>query len=484
MERFLSRPVAQSYPLSAYDMQGSFANIPYAFFFENTDRNDAFMPSELLKKSLGQALQDFPILTGHLRPKARGKIVVEVDPENVNVPEFIESTSTTITFDDIKTAGFAWSAWPDNVITVGGFATPAAGDGEIKLLNVHIVRLKDESGLILFINIPHYPVDGAGYFGFIKTWASTMASMAKGETENGVSTSSKLVMDRSCIQKYLPTEREALDDISHSMYTVSNMFCDTLAYLSPALLGRLLGKLGSLSSGEGHLFRVSQDSLDGLREAVRKYLPEGKRISENDLLVALVSKTYVQSQPQPELKAGWFSAKPEPETHFTVRVPCDARPRLNMKEIYTGNLLIPMLVRDRMENLVKPTTPETIASAALEVRKAIGGVSSALIGQYHDTISEHPTSHMRPLSFAAGHQTTSMVTTSQVRFGLYDVDFGHGSPQFVCLTKLFAGSYTMAAFLPTPPKERGVYILLTSNVVAMKNILENEFWRKTAELVW
>jgi hypothetical protein len=91
---------------------------------------------------------------------------------------------------------------------------------------------------------------------------------------------------------------------------------------------------------------------------------------------------------------------------------------------------------------------------------------------------------MRPLAFAASHTTTSMVTTSQVKFGLYDADFGAGRPEFVCLTPLFAGSYTIAAFLPPPPGVDGIYVLMTTNNDAMGRVVENEAWKAIANLVW
>lgn len=475
----------RTYALSAFDMQASFANIPYAFFYENVSKSNLFMPGSLLKDSLARVLEGFPILLGHLRPKATGQIDVEVDPENLNLPEFIESSCDTITFDDIKSKNFSWDSWPNNVATVGAFAIPAANDGWIRLLNVHTMRLKDNSGLIVFINIPHYALDGAGYFTFIRHWASTMSSMSRNSSASETLASDKLVIDRACIKGYLPAERKPLDELSRSIYTTANLFCDTLAWLSPTMLGRLLSKLGSLSSGEAHLFCLPLSKLDELRKSVQLHLPMGSRISDNDLLVSLLSKTYVQSQPQQELKAGWFTAAPKPETHFTVRFPCDARPRLGMKEKFIGNLLIPTLVHERIDELSKSTTPQTLASAAMQIRKTIGSVDAPLIAEFHEMISSHPSSHLRPLAFVSSHQTTSMVITSQLHFGLYDADFGFGQPAFVSLTRLFAGSYTMAAILPTAPdQEPGVNVLLTSNIVAMGNILKNEFWRKTAELVW
>ncbi|RYP38043.1 hypothetical protein DL767_002692 [Monosporascus sp. MG133] len=469
--------------LSALENHGSYTNIPYAFFYENVDRSPDFMPTPLLKESLARALQAFPVLTGVVRLPARGKLHIEIDPQHLNTPRFKESFDEKIAFQDVRDAGFAWSAWPANLVTVGGgFAAPDPETGDIVLLHVHVVRLKQNTGVALFTNIPHYAVDGYGYFAFLNHWASTMRAMKLSKSQPPPE--GDFCHDRSCIYKYLPKEKTPIDALSQSIYTTSNMFCDTLALLSPPLLGRLLTKLGSLSSGKGHLFHVSQGTLEKLRSEVKSHLPAGTVISANDVLCAMIMRAYCQSQPLPEPKAGWFSAAPAPESHFTVRMPCDVRPRLGMTEKFTGNVILPIFIRQPMDEVLQPTTPETLARSALHVREATNSISPSLVAGFYDTFSQHPTCHMRPLSFAASHTKTSMITTSHTRFELYDVDFGSGRPKFACLTPLFAGSYTMAAFLPPPPGVDGAYVLLTSNVEAMGNIVQNEFWKENTELLW
>ncbi|KAG5984543.1 hypothetical protein E4U55_004326 [Claviceps digitariae] len=488
MEEYI-KPVAQfqHFPLSAFDMQGSFSNIPYAFIYENKRRceeanDEQFMPTNHLKESLGLTLESFPILLGHVRATARCKLRIDVDPSCINVPDFQETilSNNDITFADLKAANFAWKAWPEGVATVKAVATPHQSTGDIKLLNVHVMRLGGDSGVILFVNCPHYVFDGAGFFAFVKEWAFKMRSSAS--TDPSV----EYCHRRDCIQKYLVKQIRPVDPVSNAIYATSNFFCDALTWLSPVNIGRLLGKLGNLSpSGQGHLFHISQKKLEELRELSKAYVPNDCRLSANDLLVALVSRTFNQSQQQPDPRPGLFgAAPPPPETHFTVRIPCDARSRLGVKENYTGNLLIPILVREEMSYLRTETDTKTLATSALEVRKCVRDIDAALVSGYHSVLSEHPTSYMRPLAFAASHTTSSMVATSQVRFGLYDADFGAGRPSFVCPTPLFEGSYTIAAFLPPPPEKDGVYILLTTNRSAMAHVLNNKVWCQVSELLW
>ncbi|KAF4261510.1 hypothetical protein CNMCM8714_000578 [Aspergillus fumigatus] len=371
----------ESIPLSPFDLQGSFSNIPYAFFYENTQCENDFMPFDFLKGSLWASLQRFPILTGRLRARSTGHIVVEVDAGNPNQPDIRETLCDSVHWSQLKESSFAWDAWPAGVATVGPVAT-AAADGEIKLLNIHVMRLAQNSGVILFINIPHYVVDGVGYFAFINHWAETMR-MQQQQQEQENEARSRFSFDRGIIQRYLPTERAPLDPLTASIYGQRNLLVDWLAWLSPTTLGGLLSKTAAMARGEAHLFRIPRASLDQVHKDVQPYIPASARLSDNDLLVALISKTYIQSQPQPKPPTGFLSwlrpGQGQPESHCTVRIPCDVRRHLKVRERYTGNLLLGMMVRTPLAELARPTSSETLAAAALNVRQSIERVQPGLV---------------------------------------------------------------------------------------------------------
>ncbi|KAJ2890362.1 hypothetical protein GGI21_006191, partial [Coemansia aciculifera] len=156
--------------LSAQDAMYSFANHPLVHFFENKQRSSIFMPSDILQASLYTALKEFPLLLGHIRKGTGGLSKVVIDKHDLNMPEFVESESS-MHYRSLKDAQFAWSMWPRGVATVGPITTPNR-HGVIKLLNVHVVRLRDNSGLVLFCNIPHFILDGIGYYDFLNRWAS------------------------------------------------------------------------------------------------------------------------------------------------------------------------------------------------------------------------------------------------------------------------------------------------------------------------
>ncbi|KAJ2499319.1 hypothetical protein GGH96_003613 [Coemansia sp. RSA 1972] len=149
MEDFVSAIKAQQFALSAWDMSASHTNIPYIYYFKNpnSDLADNFMSSDIMRASFLKVIEEFPILVGYITVGKDGRYVIDVDPHNLNMPEYLESQSTTH-FRDLEKAKFSWNALPQKVATVGAFS--AAGvSGIIKLVNVNIVRLAENSALSL-----------------------------------------------------------------------------------------------------------------------------------------------------------------------------------------------------------------------------------------------------------------------------------------------------------------------------------------------
>ncbi|KAJ1856207.1 hypothetical protein GGH12_002686 [Coemansia sp. RSA 1822] len=183
MEAFASTIKAQQFALSVWDMSPSQTNIPYIYYFKNpnSDPADDFMPSDKMRASFLKALEEFPILVGHIIAGKDGRYLVDVDPHNLNMPEYLESQST-VHFRDLEKARFGWDALP-HAATVDVFC--AAGvSGVIKLANVNIIRLEKNSGLVLFVSTPHYVVDGVGYCTFVNRWAELCHWMQRNATEN------------------------------------------------------------------------------------------------------------------------------------------------------------------------------------------------------------------------------------------------------------------------------------------------------------
>ncbi|KAI8318367.1 hypothetical protein GQ54DRAFT_249514, partial [Martensiomyces pterosporus] len=237
MEQFVNTVESQVIPLSAIDMLPGIFNTSFANFYQNHSAADNFMLSEQLKTAFYLALQQFPILAGHLKQTGDGHFSIVVDKDNLNMPEYLESSSD-IHYKDIKSAGFDKSTWPSGVATVGQIMTPNS-KGVIKTASVHIVRLKDNSGLILFLNIIHCVADGFAYFAFLNHWAAVCKAMRNGVVEIPRPLV-EFTFDRSIIEQGLPTERKQLDATTNSVFAKSGILSKWLAWLSPQTRGSML----------------------------------------------------------------------------------------------------------------------------------------------------------------------------------------------------------------------------------------------------
>ncbi|KAJ2771704.1 hypothetical protein IWQ56_001677, partial [Coemansia nantahalensis] len=218
MEEFVHSVKRAEFPLHPLDTQAAFLNIPYHFFYGNTTGAADFMPSEPLKAGFYRALQQFPILAGNLRSDGSGQTSVVVALKLLNMPEYVESTSD-VTYDELRESKFHSSAWPPGLSTAGAI-TKAGPDGRIKLLSVHVVRLRNNSGVVVFVNMPHYVVDGTGFFTFVRLWADHCRAERRGDAALAAEARAMpLCFDRALIGRSLPEARRPLDADTEGVYT-------------------------------------------------------------------------------------------------------------------------------------------------------------------------------------------------------------------------------------------------------------------------
>ncbi|KAJ1959284.1 hypothetical protein GGI12_004415, partial [Dipsacomyces acuminosporus] len=475
---------SQVIPLSVMDTEISFANIPFIFVYENTrDDGTEFMPSDRLLAAFYKTLSEFPIFLGDVKGDKTGQSSIVIDKDNLNWPDYKESQSD-VDFGNIKEHGYHWKHWPQGLATCGPICVPSKADGRIKFANVHVVRLKDNSGLMLYLCIAHYAVDGTGYFTFANRWAE-LSSI--GPNNAGTKQYS---FDRSVITDTIAKlPKGKVDDRVLDIYRTPNAVASWLAWLSPKWRARLSSKISLIYKGEGHMYYISNRTLDSLRQQVSGHCPAGMRISHNDLLVALCSKVVAQAKKAHQEEAsngiaskvlGRLSASKKPTTQ-AIAIIVDTRHRIGIThENYTGNSIITQVIYNPLEQSELPTTPSSLASMAQAVRNSVDSIDIPMIAGFITMCNADPKCFARPLVHSALNENF-LVLTNQVRFRVYDTDFGSGRPVFVTPPPDYVPD--VVEFLPTPNSD-GTYIHLCTAPKEMKHVLSNEFWNKHTQLIF
>ncbi|KAI8326432.1 transferase family protein [Martensiomyces pterosporus] len=489
MEQFTSTIKSQVIPLSSVAISAGMMNTPYATFYQNTDAVGDFMPSEQLKTALYPALQVFPILAGHLKQTGDDCFSMVVDKDNLNMPEYLESTSD-VHYNDIKSAGFDRRTWPSGVATTGATMAPNAS-GVIKTTNVHIVRLKNNSGLILFLSIIHCVADGFAYFAFLNHWAAVCKAIRSGTVETPKPVV-EFTFDRSIVEQGLPTERKQLDPTTSSIFAQPNLLSKWLAWLSPKTRGRMLRCLVSLITTETHVFHIADNTLETLRSSACEFVPEGMRVSDNDVLVALLNKTYAQAQRSAKEKGSnivtrvlgsigraTFGRLLDTEEHQVTGIACDIRPRIGViDKNYIGCPQIASFVSSPLDDLLTPTTAESLANIAFDVRRSVHNLDASYVATVIDTINSVPSFFARPLVYLIRHHV--IFTSNQTRLRMFEADFGDSNQEWVTIIQETPDIF---AIMPCPPPIKGVNVMMCIKASIFKGILANEFWTSTTSQI-
>ncbi|KAJ2573761.1 hypothetical protein GGH95_004011 [Coemansia sp. RSA 1836] len=277
------------------------------------------------------------------------------------------------------------------------------------------------------------------------------------------------------------------------MFTTSGLLARWLAWISPRTRGLLISLAVSLPHNEGHLFHISPGVLAALHASVREHTNCADRISDNDILTALVSMLVAQSETKQEpwssglgsigsLASSLASTLFAQDSEFATEIVIDTRPRLSELSAagYAGNAVFAGCLTNPLAVMTGGISAHSLAQVAKRVRQLVSNVDSPYIGQLLDTLGNSPSHFMCPL--ARDIIRMPAVVSNQSRFPLYEADFGNGIPAWVSPIKVMFPHYV--SFIPVHPSIGGYGIHITMSKRAMSNILHNKFWMNTAELLY
>ncbi|KAJ1956541.1 hypothetical protein GGI12_005281 [Dipsacomyces acuminosporus] len=233
------------------------------------------------------------------------------------------------------------------------------------------------------------------------------------------------------------------------------------------------------------MFHLSRESLDSMLASAREFMPKGKRLSDNDLICALVAKTFAQSETETaaEKILSFIASRVfrKAGKEILVGLCCDTRYRLGIADKnFMGSCTILPFWKFSCAELKVPTAPESLAAIAKRVRNVVDTIDAEYMGSFMDVIDSNPSFHAQIFSCAVKYSTFTL--TNHTRFNLYGTDFGDGVQQW---SSYIPGlKYNVAMIQPCPPGTDGVNIFLEADTRAMQGILRNAFWMSIAEVIY
>ncbi|KAJ2773151.1 hypothetical protein IWQ57_001437 [Coemansia nantahalensis] len=444
-------------PLLGVDMVASFVRLPQVTFFENARGAAGFMPTELLRDSLYETLAHFPLLAGRYQVEPSGFLSVAVDRDNLNLPEFQE-VECDVHFDELRVAKYSPKLLPTNILAV------------------LVARLRDNSGVVLFTSISHGVVDAVGNCMFQKTWADICRRMAAGEPDvSAPDTSEPVVHDRGVLLRAIPRPLPPSNRLVRHVQVPGNLLSRFIAWLSPESRVKMIRRASASMPLGSNSYYISRNSLDVLRAAVARVVPEKQRVSHNDLLVALTTVVMAQCAEAPRKKRSWLCRAQPDQREFQTSVATDIRPRIPALASagYSGNGMIKQLFASSFDELQQPVTVGLLAEVAGRVRRATNAVDAEFIQQFVDGVQTSRDCYIRPIVCGPRHPM-KILTTNHTRLGYYAIDFGFGTPKWVCPPDGLFPNFVL--FLPAPPTMDGYTIFINAPTDILNRVRLHDYW--------
>ncbi|KAJ1992052.1 hypothetical protein GGI25_004359 [Coemansia spiralis] len=488
MEEFKANIKPQVIELDGFDMLPHITNISFYFYYENIGNvnNDQFMPPEQLKTAFYKAMAEFPILAGTAKTDNTGKTYIEITRDNLNKMVYTDSQCDTH-FQAFKDADFNPSLLPNAFYEARMVpAPPGYFGGCIKLVEIHIVRMKDCSGIVIFASVSHMIFDAYGFSSFINRWAEINKAMLSitGGIDAVIPCTCTFLQDRSILNIGRSSESDRVEtDICDSLSS-SRTLSKWLSWISPELRGRMCKLACYYTKVKNCYYHISTRALESLRSSIQEYVAtDTPRLSINDVITAVV--TVVISQCTILDEQGQKGAVATTRyllnkiiggsTDYTLYYAVDTRLRLKHLSdvVYTGNSVFLRKIVTPKDVLQNNSIFQTLAIVASHIRRVVVDTDAQYVGQFGYMVNKEPDSYMR---FILGHMSArnAILVSSQTRISYYDADFGYGIPTMVKPGFLTFPNVVLP--MPCRPGTDGYDIAFTVSQAVAEKIKQHRFF--------
>ncbi|KAJ2759786.1 hypothetical protein H4S06_002057 [Coemansia sp. BCRC 34490] len=432
-------------------------------------------------------MQEFPILAGQLKTDANNRMYIKVNKDDLNMPVYTD-TCCNLEYSDMQESGFNIHKLP--VSLSGEYGVPVSSraiGGRIKPAYFHVFRFKNNSGLLLFVSVAHYAVDGYGCSQFISRWAEISRWMQQTQSGNSVEQLPirQYTFDRSIHDSYCLKQANDLDALTFEGLATRTLFSRWLAWISPEMRGRVFKLMSNKTSRKCSFFHISAKTMDDLRARVQAHAPEGIRYTANDVISAYLTIVIGQA------KEKAFEDKWKKPLRLAVRalsgnklgkhrdlvttIDMNIRPRVNNPDAmdFTGNMVMGRSIVFSQNEVQQEPVDKAVSELALRINQAMSSVDLQYLGQVWYLQNKESDSYMWP-TWCYAKNSNKLVVSNQARFAHYSIDFGAGSPDMV---RHAPHSFRDAIFImPDNPATGGYIFEFKLEPVVEANLVCNKDW--------
>ncbi|KAJ2506802.1 hypothetical protein H4217_008947 [Coemansia sp. RSA 1939] len=165
--------------LNGYAAPDSVRNIDVGYWYANTVGRslNKLMSPKILETAFYTTLQEFPIFVGYIQADAHRRVYVDVNSEALNMPVYAD-TSSDLDYLTLCKAGFNIHKLPADPRGENRILTyPRLSVVDQNPAYFHVLRLRDNTGILVYANIPHCFVDGYGFTLFMERWMEILNQM-------------------------------------------------------------------------------------------------------------------------------------------------------------------------------------------------------------------------------------------------------------------------------------------------------------------
>ncbi|KAJ2522521.1 hypothetical protein H4217_000680 [Coemansia sp. RSA 1939] len=496
MDSFTSSVSSQVIYLDGYDTANSVKTIALGYWYKNDSpgsSSNEFMPPKILDSAFYRALQEFPILAGHIKTDKSSRMYVDIDKNNLNMPVYTD-TACDLSYSDMEKAGFDIKKLPIDLYGTYGVPVPIKlSGGKIKPASFHILRFKNNTGVLLYASIGNCITDGYGFVHFMNLWAEVARWMQQPQDDKREPLAiSEFIYNRKFTAAMRSDETFHQNTVDAKSLSAESTVSRWLAWMSPERRGLLIKKWYEPTDYTCCFFHIPSEAIEAFRLRLQKAGASNENFTINNIITAYL--VIVIAQAKKKANDDWWFNRPflavfrslfdrsiDEKTTFKVTTSINMRPRVPSIEAidYMGNLGYATSASFSNNMLQKKDLDNTLL---YELVNGLDQNASDYHARYYAKVGylmeKSPSNYLYNLSLGSKN-ANGFQASNHSRFAHYEVDFGSGAPELV---RHAPHAYNDVAFImPSNPKTGGYEVELKLAPDVAVHVRQNSMWMEPVD---